>query len=740
MVSPQSKNAFEKQLAFVCLDRIFSAASDSPEIYRMLSGTIVPQFIDLLPQMRIEGADPRTAQAFARCFENCLKTFKGPCSSRRKIIEDFILGLSGSANFPLLAKSFALLAFTGSNKQLATNNSFNRFMVVCVYTLDTLIDANFNEPNQLPYYSSVQEKPLLALNNVGRMEKTLDFLGKFEFLGSVAQHLLDEPFDGLVRIPVGLILNFVQRVVAFKVNQLNSTANLESILNTNIVPAMHRKALLILNQLILTCSSNLSTSLKEINKILIDLSDNFNQQDKKSYLIEIKCLWYRVVANWFNKMGNHLTVFVSKHWEELLIGGFLDDIQLKKAGLELQNAKQLQNERSTNTRFTENSNFSDDELLLCSAACETVDSFLIHFSRLMNAKRFHKFIYQLLTIVQDLYRVDLWRKSTYFVDPKLRLQLLKVFRNCLISFTNTSLLNNATTLLNTVLKLDKSSDVQLFAKETLIILNSPRNKIYYSAQDHMAATSLDSVQISNGLGDTNEEQIPANSSSGNSTSEKQQIESTSNDLTKESPKQSAESSKLPDKEDKIPKEFQKAIEISEVRPQSNDGLSIDKPATPVNESISQSTNQSANESANKSANKSFKAPSIASVSGESVASDTDGASNENVSDNRGKGRSEDDSTDDAKETEETVGNLKTLAKRAKRSRTRSATDEQPVTTRLTRSAIKKKAEEQADSNGAKRLRGESTEQSIQKQAIQKQAIDEDSEGEIQEILKDFVDD
>lgn len=697
----------------------------------MLSGTIVPQFIDLLPQIKIESADTRTAQVFGHCFENCLKTFKGPCSSRRKVIEDFILGLSSSSNFPLLAKSFALLAFTGSNKQLATNNSFNRFMVVCVYTLDTLIDANFNEPNQLPYYSSLQEKPLLALNNVGRMEKTLDFLGKFEFLGSVAQHLLDENFDGLVRIPVNLILNFIQRIVAFKVNQLNSTANLESILNTNIIPAMHRKALLILNQLILTCSSNLSTSLKEINKILIDLSDNFKQQQsKKSYLIEIKSLWYKVVSNWFNKLGNHLTGFVSKHWEELLISGFLDDIQLKRAGLELQNAKQLQNERSTNTRFTENSNFSDDELLLCSAACEAVDSFLIHFSRLMTAKRFQKFIYQLLTIVQDLYRVDLWRKSTYFVDPKLRLQLLKVFRNCLISFTNTSLLNNATTLFNTALKLDKSSDIQLFAKETLIIVNSPRNKVYYSTQDHLhlVANSSDSVLMSNRREDANDEAtVTVASSSGNSASPStQQIESTpNNDLTKENPNQSTERSELLDENDETQNEAQKTFdEIAEVRPQSNDGSAIDKQqAATVNES----------------ANKSSKAPSDASVSGESTenASDNDGASNENVSDNRGKGRSEDDGTDDVganKETEEAVSNHKTPAKRATRSRTRSVSDEQPITTRLTRSSIKKKAEDEADSKGQKKLRTEQTEQSIQKQAI-----DEDSEGEIQEILKDFVD-
>ena len=686
----------------------------------MLSGTIVPQFIDLLPQMKIESADQRTAQEFSSCFENCLKTFKGPCSSRRKIIEEFILRLSGSSNFPLLAKSFALLAFTGSNKQLQTNNSFHRFMVVCVYTLDTLLDANFNELHQLPYYSSVQEKPLLALNNASRMEKTLDFLGKFEFLSWVTQYLLDENFDGLVKIPVGLILNFIARIVAFKVNKTNTTANLESILNTNIIPAMHRSALLILNQLIITCSTSLSTSLKEVNKILIDLSDDFSQQQhEKGYLIKIRSLWYQVAANWFNKLGSHLSVFASKHWEERLITSFLDDIQPKCERLELQNAKKLQNERSTNTRFMESSTFSDDELVLCSAACQAIDSFLIHFARLMNAKRFHRFIYQLLAIIQDLYRVDLWRNSSYFVDPQLRLRLLKVFRNCLISFTNTSLLNNAITLFNTALKLDKSSDIQLFAKESLIIVNSPRNKIYYSTQDDL--NLMDSVQqveqLANRESANIEQEIASEESSSQASvpSEKQIESLPSNDPIEENANNSTTQTDETQKE--------KTFEVSEVTPSSHlarDEHTIDKQqAESVNESVKEPTP--------------IKAPSVASISGDSSekASDNGSVSNENLSDNCGK--VEEDGTNADKAIEDQISNLKTPAKRATRSRTRSATEEPPATTRLTRSSLKKKVEER----GLKDPKKLKTEQS--EQPIQKQAIDEDSEGEIQEILKDFVD-
>jgi len=40
--SSTAKNVFEKQLSFICLKKIFEVASNSPEIYRMLSGTIVP--------------------------------------------------------------------------------------------------------------------------------------------------------------------------------------------------------------------------------------------------------------------------------------------------------------------------------------------------------------------------------------------------------------------------------------------------------------------------------------------------------------------------------------------------------------------------------------------------------------------------------------------------------------------------------------------------------------------------
>jgi len=445
--------------------------------------------------MKIENCDAKTVQEFSLCFEICLKTFKGPCSSRRKVIEDYILALSTSSHFHHLAKSFALLAFTGSNKQLQTNNSFNQHMIMCVYTLDTLLDANLNENHQLPYYSSVKERPFFVLSNISRMEKTLDFLNKFKFMCSVIQYLLDESFDGLVKVPITLILNLIQRIVSFQINKSHTTANLESILNSNIIPSIYISALMMLNQLITTCSTNLSTNSKELSKILFDLLDSLDTEDKH-YLIEIKSLWYFTLCTWFNKLGSHLTTLVSKQWEDLIIEKFFEDIQLKKNSLQLQSKKQFQNERSTNTKFTENSLFNNEEQVLCLRACQTMDSFLINFSRFMNVKKIHKFIYQLLALLQDLYRIELWRKSTYFIDSKLRLSLLKVFRTCLISFKNTSLLNNSISLLNTVLKLDKSSDIQLFSKETLIILNSPRNKIYYSTQD-IGDLSSNQIAINN---------------------------------------------------------------------------------------------------------------------------------------------------------------------------------------------------------------------------------------------------
>lgn len=680
----------------------------------MLSGTIVPQFIDLLPQMKIDGCDSKTAEEFASCFEICLQTFKGPSSSRRKVIEDFILGLSGSPNFLQLAKSFALLAFTGSNKQLQTNNSFNQFMVLCVYSLDTLLDAHLNEAHQLPYYSSIKDRPFLVLNNVGRMEKTLDFLNKFKFLHSVIHYLLDESFDGLVRIPTTLILNFVQRVVSLRVNKSQTTANLESILSSNIIPSIYTSALQMLDQLITTCSTNLSTNSKEINKILIDLFDTIKQQDKH-YLIEIKSSWYRVVCNWFNKLGCHLTVLVNKQWEELIIQNFFDDIQLKKNSLELQNKKQLQNERSTNTKFTDNSYFDKDELVLCSEACRTMDVFLINFSRQINAKRFQKFIHQLLTLVQDLYRINLWRKSTYFVDRELRLSLLKLFRTCLISFTNTSLLNNAITLLNTVLKLDKSGDVQLLVKETLIVINSPRNKIYYSAQDtsdlNLVNSQLDDVNQSNG----NQLSVPSVLDHLNHNSiDRSQDQSPA---LEEEPL--SEANKLLDNAltsvDNIEPEELNAKEMTEL---IRDETSTFNRLSAFTKQIFENFDKKNQDDQSK----------------DDVINKPDDKSTEVLTNNESTNKEASINDQMIVETGEAASNdSKTPAKRATRSKSKTSNEDVSsiVTTRLTRS-VKKKLED-TEQETAKKQKTEQNEN-----LLQKQTINED-DSEVEEILKDFVD-
>ena len=700
----------------------------------MLSGTIVPQFIELLPQIKIENCDQKTAFEFANCIEICLKTFKGPCSSRKKLIEDFIFKLSSSPNFNLFAKSFALLAFTGSNKQLQTNNSFNHFMIICVYSLDTLIDSNFNETHQLSYYSSIKESPFLALNsNLSRIERTLDFLNKFKFLSLVIQHLLGENFDGQVKIPMNLILNLAQRIALLKLNKNNTTANLESILNSNIIPAMYRNALMILDQLINTCSTNLSTNLKEINKILVDLLGNFNvdqqQENEKNYLIEIKSTWYKVISNWFNKLGNHLTILVSKQWEDLLIDSFLQDIQLKKDRLELQNKKQLQNERSTNTKFTDSSHFSNKELVLCSMACETMNSLLINFSRQMNAKKLHKFINQLLILIQDLYRIELWRKSTYFIDSKVRLSLLKVFRSCLISFLNTSLLNNGITILNTILKLDKSSDIQLFAKETLIIINSPKNKIYYSMQDmsSLALSSSSNTIANNNNDQTNDGQL-VSSDSPDSISNTQQDESPVLEDNETSNKDEDNLNKLLDENrSEFEKQIKESFKITKISDHENLNQWIQsevnsvKNLTAMTSTVFTLLDKSEIFSNDKTTNLNEVLANKEIVNVKSI-------ENEKELDNYDDKISNDNNSNDT-----------SPAKKATRSKLiNKPTNELPAkNTRMTRSAVKKRLEENEQSNDQNCFKKLKTQDEKIENAIQKQSIDEDCE--VNEILKDFVD-
>lgn len=735
---------FEKQLAFLCLRKMFKAANNSDMIYRMLSGTVVPQFIELLPQIKIENCDPKTVQEFCSCLELCLRTFKGPCGSRRKIIEEFIANQSSSSNFILLAKSFALLAFTGSNKQLQTNNSFNQFMIVSIFSLDTLIDSNFNEIHQLPYYSSVKDSPFLSLNtNLNRSERTLDFLNKFKFLSSVIQHLLDENFDGLVKIPIGLILNLLQRIVAFKANKKGVTANLESILNSNIIPAMYSNALLMLNQLITTCSTNLSVNSKKINNIFTELLDTFGETDK-NHLIEVKSLWYKVISNWFNRLGNHLTTLVSKQWEELLINNFLEDIQLKKTSLEIHNTKQLKDERLSNTKFTDNHHFDKKRLELCSNACQLMDSFLINFSRQINVKKFQLFIYQLVTIVQDLYRIDLWRKSTYFTDQNLRLSLLKVLRNCLISFTNTSLLNNAITILNTILKLDRSSEIQLFAKETLIILNFPKTKLYLSSHEIQLdrtivdqSVNLDSVN--NQINETASQdriveidnKLDANAKSKDSQNEMDASDAIeTNDNLINGPTDNLASKKVVTF-DLNTKELSSQSEsdnsnalITNDNSQSLKDRDFTEQTDKINqENCDRKSVDSSSESESDNANE-----ELAVLKNKEIINvDHENENQSNECNNK--------ATTDLTEQNDENGNNKSPVKRVTRSRSRSKADE-PTVTRLTRSTLKKKIEENDQNNqpDAKKVKTLESEEDNQQELTK--ATDDDDD--VDDILKLFV--
>lgn len=471
-----------------CLKIIFEASAVYPEIYRMLSGTVVPQFIEILDKLKLENVDRDGLQQLMDTLTVCIQVYRGPCYSRKTCIQQFLLRNLENLNRPdsdLLANPFALLAFTCNVKQASDFRTWTDYMVQSLYTINSLLSdlLSMGNVNDLPMFQNPPTTWLHLIDKSSHAIRVIDFSKKFSFVCRVAEHLLLQEYDSQVKVPVRSILFTINRMLSRPLTSLTrQTANLDELYNNSVLPLIYESSLTLLSALFASCNQNLALYIEETGSIFRELLDATKSvgdtENGELRLLKLRTGCYVTMQQWFASVGVYLASYLAKEWTEKLLNHFYEDVRFKPTSLKLlANKKSARNDRISLKVVSSESQINDNQVQLAYQATVCVETYVKLYGPVLSRKHLNKLVMFVLTELIELYQTGISRQQTYFGTATARKSLFGILRSLAYLLDDSSFINNAINLFNLALISDHDSDIQLYARESLAIYSLARNRI-----------------------------------------------------------------------------------------------------------------------------------------------------------------------------------------------------------------------------------------------------------------------
>jgi hypothetical protein len=486
--SISSKSVQERLLAAKCLKTIFDASAVYPEIYRMLSGTVVPQFIEILAKLKMETLDREGLEQLMETLSICIQVYRGPCFSRKAFIQELLLRNLQNLNHPdsdCLARPFALLAFTCNVKAVSDFRVWNDYMIQALYTTNLLLTDMFtlSSIDDLPIFSNNQASWLHLNSKCSHAVKVLDFSKKFSFACKTIEQLLGQEHESHVKIPVRSVLYTVNRMLSRQISSLNKqTANLDELYSNSVVPFVYQNALLVLRTLFTSCKENLALYINEVSLVFSDILNAtetiVGSDNGESRLLKLRTDCYASMQQWFTSIGVYLASFVNREWTDKLLNHFYTDIKYKQTSLKLSsNKKANRNDRLSLKVISAETHCNETQVQLAHAATRCIETYLRLYAPVLSAKHLNKLGAFVLSELMELYQTGLPRQQTYFVHVPARKSLFVILRTLSFTIDDSSFVNNCINLFHMALLADENSDIGLFARESIAVFGLARSRI-----------------------------------------------------------------------------------------------------------------------------------------------------------------------------------------------------------------------------------------------------------------------